>query len=281
MFTKIEVITPNRAELYLEKNINNYRKPNKSVVSKYAEDMAAGKWEFNGESIKFSKGGHLIDGQHRLLAIIKSGKPIKMLVIYDVENDVHVFDWNRTRSVSQIATANGIKSANNLVAEAGVLIADGWESARSAKGVILDYLTHNYDELYKAFTISSAGSTGSTSIGRISAISSAIFCLIRIGKNEETLRTFMTVVNSGFPVDGVESSSAILLRNFLLQNSYAKYRVSWRTKTIFSVAVQAYLDFENGTSRRKAYKANFDLADKVRNEAMQRDYERIKSMKEA
>lgn len=57
MYTVEEVITPQRASEYLKKNTNNYRKARMSDVNQYACDMKAGRWQFNGESIKFSKRG--------------------------------------------------------------------------------------------------------------------------------------------------------------------------------------------------------------------------------
>lgn len=67
----IEVITPEIAQNYLKKNRIN-RVPLQRVIDCYAEDMAAGRWQLNGASIKFDIEGCLIDGQHRLLACIKS-----------------------------------------------------------------------------------------------------------------------------------------------------------------------------------------------------------------
>ena len=70
MEAKVQVITPELAEQYLTKNTNNYRSMSNSVVNAYATDMKTGNWKFNGDSIKFNKSGILVDGQHRLAAIM-------------------------------------------------------------------------------------------------------------------------------------------------------------------------------------------------------------------
>jgi hypothetical protein len=73
MEAKITLITPELAEKFLEKNSNNYRKLSEKVVKAYQIDMETGNWKFNGDSIKFNKSGQLVDGQHRLTAISRSG----------------------------------------------------------------------------------------------------------------------------------------------------------------------------------------------------------------
>lgn len=78
---EIVEITPEVAEEWLLGNtINRHIRVN--VVQAYARDMKNGCWDFNGESIKFSPNGQLIDGQHRLQAVIVSGVTIKSLVVF-------------------------------------------------------------------------------------------------------------------------------------------------------------------------------------------------------
>ena len=59
----------------------------------YARSLTSDDWMVTGQSIKFSASGRLIDGQHRLAACAKSGKPLKSVVVYGLEEDVfHTFD---------------------------------------------------------------------------------------------------------------------------------------------------------------------------------------------
>jgi hypothetical protein len=46
----------------------------------YARDMEAGRWQLTHQGIAFNNSGELIDGQHRLLAIIEANVAIKMVV---------------------------------------------------------------------------------------------------------------------------------------------------------------------------------------------------------
>lgn len=73
-------VTPEVAEKWLGKNVHN-RNVRPRTVDSYARDMAAGQWQITGEAIKFASNGDLLDGQHRLLAVIQSGVTIEMLVV--------------------------------------------------------------------------------------------------------------------------------------------------------------------------------------------------------
>lgn len=66
---KVETITPDIAKTMLGENVNN-RRISHDNVNMFAREMRNGEWRFNGEAIKFSKDGRLLDGQHRLLAVI-------------------------------------------------------------------------------------------------------------------------------------------------------------------------------------------------------------------
>lgn len=75
-----ELITPALAALYLEKNkINRTIRPD--AVAAYARDMKSGEWVTSGESIQIDWFDRVIDGQHRLEAIIQSGVTIELLVV--------------------------------------------------------------------------------------------------------------------------------------------------------------------------------------------------------
>jgi hypothetical protein len=78
----IVAVTPKLAERWLSANYNGQRKVRRSTVAKYAREMAAGEWRGdNGQSITFSADGWLVDGQHRLRAVIESGCEVEMLVV--------------------------------------------------------------------------------------------------------------------------------------------------------------------------------------------------------
>jgi hypothetical protein len=77
----LETITPELAKRYLEENKNNYRRLDQKTVRRYARDMAKGAWQdHHPQGIAFDWFGVLGDGQHRLAAIVLSGKSVVMWV---------------------------------------------------------------------------------------------------------------------------------------------------------------------------------------------------------
>jgi hypothetical protein len=72
-------ITPSQAGLWLERNPTN-RPLRESTVAAYAADMQDGNWLPTHQGIAIDDNGVLIDGQHRLAAIVRSGCTIGMLV---------------------------------------------------------------------------------------------------------------------------------------------------------------------------------------------------------
>lgn len=83
----LEKITPEIAEKILTMNTHN-RSLRAGVVERYADAMKRGQWEINGETIKISETGVLLDGQHRLWAIIESGITIETYVVRDLPDQV-------------------------------------------------------------------------------------------------------------------------------------------------------------------------------------------------
>lgn len=85
MHTSVETITPDQAEKYLQLNTNN-RHLRKLLVNQYAKDMTAGNWKLTHQGIAFNCDGTLLDGQHRLAAIVQSGATVEMLVARGIDS---------------------------------------------------------------------------------------------------------------------------------------------------------------------------------------------------
>jgi len=103
------VITPDRAKQLLDQNIENNRSFSPGRVRRYASDMAAGRWRYNGESIKIDVRGRMIDGQQRLRAIILSGIPQEMELVENIpDNVVYTLDQGRGRSAADSLKMRGV-----------------------------------------------------------------------------------------------------------------------------------------------------------------------------
>ena len=254
MKLSIELITPKLAEEYLARNTNNYRKINPSIVKKYAEDMKDGKWEETAEPISFSPSGVLLNGQHRLAAIVKSGVAVTMVVARDVE--ARIFDIQGKRTDAQYYRNLGIQGYAGSKAAgclAGIVLANsldfnaGKYISIASKGL---YLKQNETEIDAVIAATNSGST--THLSGKGTVCCAAWCLFLKGERTEKLAEFFSVVNTGFPVSGKDCSSAIAFRNQLLkEKGDGRSRVCMADD--FSSTIRAFTDFKNGISRRNVY----------------------------
>jgi hypothetical protein len=96
--TEIRAINPALAAQFLGRMPVNRRLARNHVLS-LVEAINRGDWRFNGDPIRFNSKGKLIDGQHRLNAIIESGKTIDFLVVTDLEDEaIETVDTGNRRS---------------------------------------------------------------------------------------------------------------------------------------------------------------------------------------
>lgn len=101
METSVELITPEVAKKLLTSNTSN-RKAGMKTVKRYAAAMTAGDWETTHQGIAIGINGNLLDGQHRLMAIVMSGVSVNMLVSRNVpEHQFYIFDAGYGRTDAQ------------------------------------------------------------------------------------------------------------------------------------------------------------------------------------
>lgn len=68
------------AEQYLRKNSSCNKALDEGKVNTLVERINSGKWEPNGDAIYFGQGDFLLNGQHRMHAIVRSGIPVYVRV---------------------------------------------------------------------------------------------------------------------------------------------------------------------------------------------------------
>lgn len=113
-------ITPDMAKKLMLLNTKN-RSLSAKTVSSYARDMADGRWPYNGDPIRVSETKVLLDGQHRLQAIIDSGVSIDCELIEGLPDEVGLtIDGGRKRRAADILNIRdgGSMSASSVVAVA-------------------------------------------------------------------------------------------------------------------------------------------------------------------
>jgi hypothetical protein len=116
-------ITPEMAEVLLGRNEVN-RNPSKDRVTMFVGAQLRGEWVVNGETIKLDENSNVIDGQHRLLSIVKSGKAMPCLVVWNLPQAViTTIDAVRPRNLRDGLALRGVKNPKNVAATINALYA--------------------------------------------------------------------------------------------------------------------------------------------------------------
>lgn len=109
-------ITPQLATDLLERNERN-RKPSQPKIKRYAAMLLDDQWDLNGETLKFSESGRLLDGQSRLQAVILSGRSALMEVRFGLpEKTQQTMDTGEQRRLQHELEMRGEKDCTNLAA---------------------------------------------------------------------------------------------------------------------------------------------------------------------
>ena len=212
----IQHITPSIATSMLLGN-NNNRTLNKNHVSNLAKEMLSGRWKVNGDTICFN-GDQLIDGQHRLQAIVESGIAIDTLVVRGLEGDVFdTKDTGKRRSASDTLSVRGELNTACLAACLGTI--ERYVTGRMFR--FIRFSNTEIEELLVKYPEARA-SVGATHITRrllpraIAAASHYLFSR----KDPEEASRFMSQLISGAGLD--VGDPVYVLRERLVQNTMAK-----------------------------------------------------------
>lgn len=115
--TEWVMVTPDVAKKLLGINYKNQRNVSQSRVEVYARDMEEGHWNPQSQyPIRISSDGQVIDGQHRLLAVIKSGISIPMEIKFGGGNASELFDYVDNTLARTAAQFIGSKNATAVSA---------------------------------------------------------------------------------------------------------------------------------------------------------------------
>jgi hypothetical protein len=108
------LMTPADASKLLEANTKN-RTLSQQRVTAIADAITRGEWKIDGNPLKKSKAGRLLDGQHRAAAIVRAGIPVPVLLIDGLDDDAQlVVDSGKSRTFEDYLTIQGLRNASAL-----------------------------------------------------------------------------------------------------------------------------------------------------------------------
>lgn len=243
IITKTIDITPDMAAEMIEHNTMN-RNISQLNVTRYANDMASGAWEQNGETIKIAEDGTVLDGQHRLWAIIESGMTVTMIVVYNVRKEaVGSIDSGVIRLFHHLLKIKG--SAHYITAATITKLAwiydnydkqmrAGSAKAETRNSILEPYYDENRDLIEQAAAVAECGAHHFVK-------SHMGFCFyLFLRRNPLKAEEFIKLVKSG---ENLHTGHPIMtLRGKLMDNRMSKNKLTVReTLAYYTKAWNAFL----------------------------------------
>ncbi len=208
-FSKTFDVTPEWAQQVMDERNTDNRRLDKNRVKRYALDMVRDKWKINNDDICFLESGILLNGQHRLKAVIESKRTIKMSFKFGLTDDViPTVDEGKSRTnldilriMHQPGTQKTISATNYLMEQKG-------HKSSCPRMDVLDFYKKHFDAAVFACQLSRPP----YSRNPVHA------ALIRAYYNEDhgRLLEFINIVNDGsWDKDKLGDEAAIRLRLFI------------------------------------------------------------------
>ena len=139
---EFRVITPEIAKKMLEANTRN-RSIRSENLAKLVRDMEAGNFKCNGDGIRFDRNGVMLDGQHRLLALLQTGTTHQMLVVTGLAPEVMpTIDVGARKEAGDFLALEGYLNGKKIAATINVLagLARGMEKRTLKTSEVFDVL---------------------------------------------------------------------------------------------------------------------------------------------
>jgi hypothetical protein len=219
-----EVIDVQTAKEYLSHNFIGNRTPSKAKIDEYSRLIKSGEWGLS-DPITFDKNGDVIDGQHRLLSVIKAGIPTPFYVVRGVTPEAKEYiNIGMTRSSTNIAEIRGIPNSNPQT----LSIARRMTTPRFGQNVDNGLNKHEVVDVFMAFREGIVFANSVTSKGdaiRNGAIS-AVIARAYYQENHAELERFGSLLSGSMSCYKSENDTApIKLREYYLKSNRRSFDV--------------------------------------------------------
>ena len=227
MTMRVQTITPQTAKEWLENNMNNNRKINHSRVAAYARTMASGEWNLTHQGIAFDEFGMLIDGQHRLMAIVRANVAVEMVVTTGVRHkngELLNIDVGYRRTDANLLQISGINDP--VRRDMAPVIRSWWYHkkqgrTRPTQAEVQDYITRHYKDVSNLYELShirkhsTSSNTNAKSIQSI--VCAALLGAMYRGLSDDAIIKFCNVYrnNKVNDCDNYNASICLNLRDYV------------------------------------------------------------------
>lgn len=235
MSAEVKLITPAIAEAFLN-TMGHNRKLSTRNVTNLAEQMRDGLWKYDGSPIRFNEEGQLIDGQHRMWALIEAEYSAEFLVLTGIEQAaMATMDTGKRRTFADVLSledgdipqVTSVAGAVQVVyrweqGDRGSALVSGGGTHPVPNAVLLDFFRANRPRLVD---VTRQGNTTSKRVRGLGQSTLALGYWVFDAIDAADAEYFFDHLASGA---GLPEGDAILaLRNYLIR---ATHGVDIRTK---------------------------------------------------
>lgn len=243
----ITTLTPDAARRLLANNTHN-RPLRSKLVSKLAKIIDEKRWKFNGASIVVDKKGRLLDGQHRLHAIVRADKSVRTVLVTGVNPAAFdTIDQGAKRTGSDIFNLCGVRNASVVAAAINIIC----QNRRNIpEGSSAGHASAEMDERIKMFDLLPTFEDDVAYVVRYSKELSGIVSLSMMAgmyylfkeKSVPAARAFLAELAHGKSKD---DSPPAILRQQMIALSEEDYRIGRQARAAYlKVAWNAFVSGE-------------------------------------
>ncbi len=243
----VETISPKEALKMLSHNEGN-RSVSERNVNFLLSEMRRGNWKITGHTIKISKDGRLLDGQHTLQALVKFGKPLDLCVARGLDDEIfEVLDTGKGRTAADVLQISGFKNATALSGvvrailsyQAGMYVSSGRKSKIAASNSQIRKFVESNASIHEVVVYSQ---TVSKRFKGLAPAHIGMLYWILSRRNQEKAEIFFEKYATG--IDLSEKSPIRILRERLMKDMISKSKL--RTRDKMALFIKAWNHFVQG-----------------------------------
>lgn len=246
-------VTPHIAREILGMNEGN-RPLSHRMVRHYAAQMNKKQWKYTGDTIKISKTGRLLDGQHRLNAIAQSGFSQKYNIQTGLSDEIFdVLDTGKGRTAADALAIKGHTSSTTLSGAIKLVYTyERKQMGRSDNVEKFERATNHdvatWEEYHNIEMMKECVEAGGRFYSKIKLFSPATyagFCYLFARKNKEQAFDFFTKLSTGEDISATQGSPIYVLRQKMINLQIAGKRASVDER--YALLIKAWNAYREGT----------------------------------
>lgn len=274
---EFEIITPSKAKEYLKQSGGN-RIVRNEAINRLAQTIIDDKFRVITSGIGFDVNGSLIDGHHRLNAIVRSNRPTRMPVFRNLCVDAkYVIDTGKSRSASNAINISGLaiatikrktKNYSSLLSAVSSYIMLHQQNRFHKLSDVGRYITNNeivdFVRANETQLVRSAMDIDLIAKQKKYVVKSHLLFVYQMHKlyNSDRILDFIEILCDNKYPENPKTCPAFLLKNILINNMVQPLQRRYNAMTLMSLMVEASNLYMRGETTSHKHMTSFLQSDK-------------------